>query len=61
MSPRTGRPPKGEASRRVNLNIRVSDNEAALIKECAERLETTRTEVLIKGVKLVKRELDERK
>lgn len=60
MSPRTGRPPKGEASRKRNLNIRVTDNEAKLIQDCADKLRTTRTEVIIQGVKLVKAELDKK-
>lgn len=61
MSPRTGRPPKGEEPRKTNLNIRVSVDEAALIKECADRLDTTRTDVIIRGVKLVKAEIDKTK
>lgn len=61
MSPKTGRPPKGAESRKINLNIRVSTSESELIKECAERLETTRTDVIVKGVSLVKAELDKKK
>ena len=53
MSPRTGRPPK-ENPRNINLNLRVTKDEADLIQECADKLETTRTEVIIEGVKLVK-------
>jgi len=60
VSPRTGRPPKGEAPRKINLNIRVNEDEATLIQECAHRLNTTRTEVIIKGVKMVKAELDKK-
>ena len=59
MSPRTGRPPK-ENPRNLNLNIRISKEEDALIKECSEQLGTTRTEVIVKGVKLVKSEIDEK-
>ena len=60
MSPRTGRPPKGEASRRTNLNLRVSESEAQLIKDCAELLDTTRTDVIIRGVKMLKESLDKK-
>ena len=60
MSPRTGRPPK-ENPRNINLNIRVSKNESALIKECAKELDTTRTEVIIKGVKMVKEEIESKR
>ena len=57
MSPRTGRPPK-DNPRDVNLNIRVTKEEAQLIQDCANALDTTRTEVIIKGVQLVKAELE---
>lgn len=57
MSPRTGRPPK-DNPRNVNLNIRVTKEEAELIQECADKLQTTRTDVIIKGVNLVKDALD---
>lgn len=60
MSPRTGRPPKGETSRTKNLNIRVSESESALIEECAERLKATRTDTIIRGVELLKKELDKK-
>jgi len=60
LSPRTGRPPK-ENPRNKNLNIRVSEDEAALIQQCADELETTRTEVIVKGIKMVKSEIDSKK
>ena len=53
MSPRTGRPPK-DNPRNINLNIRVTKDEAKLIQDCADALGTTRTEVIIEGVKRVK-------
>ena len=53
MSPKTGRPPK-ENPRNVNLNIRVTKEEAQLIQECADILDTTRTEAIVRGVKLLK-------
>lgn len=57
MSPRTGRPPK-DNPRNVNLNIRVTKEEAQMIQDCADALKTTRTEVIVKGVKLVKAVLE---
>lgn len=57
MSPRTGRPPK-ENPRNVNLNLRLTRGEAELIQECADALNTTRTEVIVAGVKLVKELLE---
>jgi len=44
----------------VSLNIRITKAEAQLIQDCADRLETTRTEVIIKGVAMVKDELDKK-
>ena len=59
MSPRTGRPPK-ENPRNVNLNIRITKEEAQLIQECADALRTTRTEIVVQGAKLVKAEIDKK-
>lgn len=59
MSPRTGRPPK-ENSRRVNLNIRLTEQEAKDIQECADSLGITRTDVIMKGIELVKAEIKEK-
>lgn len=59
MSPRTGRPPK-ENPRNINLNIRITKEEAQLIQECAVALETTRTEIVMQGVKMVKAEIDKK-
>ncbi len=56
MSPKTGRPHK-ENPRNINLNIRVTKEEAQLIQECADSLNTTRTEVIIQGVRMVKASL----
>lgn len=60
MSPRTGRPPK-DNPRNINLNIRVSQEESEMIRECAEKLDTTRTEVIIMGVQKVKSEIEAKK
>lgn len=56
MSPRTGRPPK-ENPRKVSLNIRLTEQEAADIQECANLLDISRTDVIVKGVQLVRSEL----
>lgn len=54
MSPKKiGRPPK-ENPRNVNLNIRLTKEEAQLIKDCAEDLKKSRTDVIVEGVRLVK-------
>lgn len=59
MSPRTGRPPK-ENPRNINLNLRISKAESELIQECADKLEMTRTDTIIRGIQKVKAELDEK-
>lgn len=59
MSPRTGRPTNNP--RRINLNIRISEDESMLIQECADNLGLTRTDTIIKGVKLVKSEIDKKR
>lgn len=56
MSPRTGRPTNNP--RNINLNIRISKEEANLIQECADRMNTARVNVIIEGVKKVKADLD---
>ena len=60
MSPRTGRPPKGEESRTMKLTIRISEKEAQKIQDCAEKLQVSRTDAIITGIDLLKRELDKR-
>ena len=59
MSPRTGRPIKGNSKRDKSLQLRMSAEELELLDECAKRLDTTRTEVVNKGIRLVKNQLDE--
>lgn len=56
MSPRTGRP-KLENPRNVNLNIRITKQEAQDIQECADAMNTTRTNAIMEGIRLVKENL----
>ena len=56
MSPRTGRPASNKKTER--LEIRLTPEEAHDLQECADRLEISKTEVINKGVQLVKAELD---
>lgn len=58
MSPRTGRPTSNKKTER--LEIRLAPNEAATLQECAERLHVSKTEVINRGVQLVKAELDKK-
>lgn len=43
--------------RNVRLEIRLTQTENQTLEECAKRMNTTKTDVLIKGVELVKKEL----
>lgn len=60
MSPKTGRPIKGTSKRDKSLQLRMSSEELALLDECAKRLQATRTDVVNKGILLVKKELDKK-
>lgn len=56
MSPRTGRPPKGETSKNISLQLRISEKTANELKKCSEMLNISRTEVIEKGVELIYKE-----
>lgn len=56
-----GRRIQGESKKELRLQLRLNREEMALIDECAEKTESTRTEVVMRGVKLVKLELDKKK
>ena len=58
MSPK-GRPTTDKKTER--LEIRLTQDEAELIEECSEALNVSRTEVINKGVKLVKAEIEKKK
>ena len=60
MSPRTGRPIKGTSKRDKSLQLRMSKQELELLDECAKVLNITRTDVVNKGILLVKAELDKK-
>nr|DAL38494.1 MAG TPA_asm: NikA, BACTERIAL CONJUGATION, RELAXASE, DNA [Caudoviricetes sp.] len=61
MSPRTGRPVKGTSKRDKSLQLRMSIEELALLDECSKQLSMSRTDVINKGIRLVKAELDKKK
>lgn len=60
MSPRTGRP-KSDNPKNVRLELRLTQNEARLLQECADRLNTSRTDIINQGIKKIKDELDAKK
>lgn len=41
------------------INVRLSERELALLNECAERMGTTRANVIVRGIETVHRELEE--
>ncbi len=56
-------PPKGRPTankKTERLEIRLAPDELALIQECADKLEISKTDVINKGVKLVKAEIDKK-
>ena len=60
LSPRTGRPPKGEQTRTQKITIRISDQEAQKIQECADKMNSTRTDAIVAGIDLLKADLDKK-
>lgn len=56
MSPRTGRPPI-ENPRSESLNIRLTKGEAKLIQDCADALGMSRTDAIMKGIKMLMDEI----
>lgn len=60
MSPRTGRPVKGTSKRDKSLQLRMSQDELNLLDECSKILGESRTDVVNRGIRLVKEELDKK-
>ncbi len=60
MSPKTGRPIKGTSRRDKSLQLRMSADELELLDKCTKQLKATRTDVVNKGIRLVKEELDKK-
>lgn len=54
MSPRTGRPIEGQARKDIKLQIRVDKPTLDSIDELADKLETTRTGAVMKGIELLR-------
>lgn len=52
MSPRAGRPPKDD-SMKERIQIRVSPEDIKKLDEIAERLKTTRSDIVRQGIDLV--------
>lgn len=56
--------PKGtkltDNPKNVRLEIRLTQEENNVLTECAKQLNTTKTNVINKGIQLVKKELDKK-
>ncbi len=57
MSPR----PKSDRSKNMRFEIRLNQETFKTLEECAKKMNTTKTEVVLKGIDLVKTELDKQK
>lgn len=55
MSPRTGRP-KSSNPKNVRLEIRLAKSEAEELQALADKLNTNKTDVIIRGIKLLQSE-----
>ncbi len=60
MSAKTGRPPKGTQSRTGKITIRISDSEAQMIQDCADKMNLSRTDAIIAGIRLLLKVLAEK-
>ena len=57
MSPRTGRPPT-DNPRNIRFTARLTSEEAEILQECSDILNVSRTDVIVKWIKLVKSEIN---
>ena len=55
MSPRTGRPTTNP--RKIRLEIRLNEDESYMLKECIEKLNLTKTDILVMGLKEVYKQI----
>ena len=60
LTPKTGRPPISNP-KNIRLEIRMTRDEADLLQQCADELKISRTDVINKGIRLVRSELDNKK
>lgn len=59
MTPKMGRP-YSENPKKLRFELRLNKEQANLLQECSERLNISRTEVLLKGIQLVKDEINKK-
>lgn len=56
MSPR----PKSDKSKRNRFELRLDNDMNEMLEECSIKMNTTKTEVINKGIRMVKEELDKK-
>lgn len=56
LSPR----PKSDKSKNIRFNIRITKKTSDKLEHCAEKLATSKADVVERGIDLVKKELDEK-
>lgn len=44
--------------RTKGIQIRLAEDELNLLNDCSKKLKTTRTDIIVKGIQLVKKELE---
>lgn len=54
MSPRTGRPIKGNTKRDKRLEVRLTADEYSEIQEVADSLNISKADTIVKGIQLLK-------
>ena len=52
MSPRTGRPT--DNPKKVRLEIRLTEDQSEMLTRCADNLNLTKTDVIVKGIEAMK-------
>ena len=58
ISKKMGRPLKGDNPKAVSLHLRISSDEAELIKNCSEQLGISRTDMILRAVKLLANQIE---
>lgn len=57
MSPKMGQK-LTDNPRNVRLEIRLTKSESENLSDCADKMKTTKTDVILKGIDLVRKELE---
>ncbi len=59
MSPKMGQK-LTDNPRNVRLEIRLTQSESEKLSDCAKKMNTTKTNIITKGIELVRKELDKK-